>query len=350
MRKRINFIVVVAMMFFVSSTGFCKAKKVAHVKETYPVTRQFIYTTPLLNNSLLTITVVDDSTREEYVKSLIDGIFADVSRMDNVVANDIARINSNNNKNVELSSETYDLISKSKNLATLTNGWFDITTSSDKGYFSPKDYRKIKLNSSKNTLTFKGKNMGLDIKHILPAFLVDRIMESLVNSGVANAKVDIDGISRNVGKDIYTPWIVSIDLPNPNSNYTHRSYAYSFSNKSVAVLTPNLIKKPLIDPKARKEVPDNFINVTVFSDKAMTSSAIAYALYTIGDNGAMPFIEQHPESKVICVNNKGEFANSKGLHIQQQNYESGDASAAPTVDMGPSDLKMRMREEETDAE
>ncbi|MFH1874479.1 MAG: FAD:protein FMN transferase [Pseudomonadota bacterium] len=342
----------VVLALVMPSLGFAKKSKVKEAVYTGPMARQFDQTIALSNGVSATITIVADQSQEELVLATISRLLGQASQLDaelNSPANgDIVRINKlTNSQQAKISNYTFDLISKAKNLAALTNGWFDIVATTDKGFFAPKDYRKLKLDQEEHTFAFKSKNMQLDMHNIWPAYLTDLLMQEIVKAGYANAKVEVGTTSKNVGKDIYTPWTVSIGLQETGgkSQYAHRTYAYSFTNKAVAELTPTSFAAPLIDPKSKKEVEANFRNVTVFAQDAMTAQALAIALYTIGPKGAVPFIEKHPEIKVICVNNKGEFVTSKGLQINPYDHSANDLATTTAQDLGPTDQKLREKEE-----
>ncbi len=334
--KLVTTLLAVAIVIGLSGTVFSQ-----------PMKRQFSKSIQLKNGTTASITIIADQSQEETVIAKINQLLTQAAGIDQEINADIKTINKLTSKQkAKIDKFTFDLISKSKNLAALTNGWFDIVSTQDKGFFVPKDYRKLKLNKKEHTFAFKGKNMKLKVNNIWSAYLTDYLLQRIVKAGYKNAKVEVGTTSRNVGKDIHRPWTVSIRLQQAQekSKYAHRTTAYSFTNKAVAEITPASFTKPLIDPKSKKQVGANFRNVTVFAHDAMTAQALALALYTIGEKGAVPFIEKHPEIKVISVSNKGEFITSKGLKINAYDHSKNDLAAAKTKDQGPKNHKLRKKE------
>ncbi len=330
-----------------------KAKAAPQTVQTGP--RQFIQSMALSNGAGATITLVADWSEEAHMQTVLTTVLADLSRVDQEVnggeAGQLAKINAlTKGQEIQLSDELYAFISKAKDLADLTNGWFDITRSSTGGWFNAKNFRKISLDDTKKTLTFKGDDMQIDISSIWPAYLVDYAMTKLAAEGITNAKVEIGNVNRNIGQDIYTAWNVSVDIPNPNSANAYRSYVYSFSNKAVASLVPERLSTQIIDPRNNEPVSNTFKNVTVFGGDSMTASAFAVALYTLGPKDAVGFADQHPEIKSIFVDDSGKLISSRDLTITHPNYSAESETAAPTtsVDKGPNDLNKKKAEESKD--
>lgn len=334
-------IVSLMVVLIVASTG----------KEIYSgsVTRQFSQSAELMGAGPLTITIIGDQSEESTITSLINRLFEMAWEMDmRLLAPEtgiLAKINNLGKKGeIELDGDLFEFISKARSLSAVTGGWFDITASSKKGFFSAKDYRKLKLNDSEKTLSFKTGDMGIDVKSIWPAFIVDKLIQEIVSSGFGNAEVKTKSVGRNIGRDIHTPWVVSIDIPNPQSSYAYRSHMYGFSDKAVSTLSPDSVNRPLTDPKSKAEVPDKFKNITVFADDAMTAQALAVAIYTLGPPMLLSFTNQHPEVKGIFLDNDGNFIISESLKLSIPFYNSD--SSEPTIDRGPNDLKQKEREEE----
>lgn len=347
MKKAVALVVASALAF--AAPALAKSKVAKEPVQTGP--RQFIQTVSL-NGIDATITIVADWSEEGRMQAVISNILSDLSRVDQEINGtsdgEIVKINAlPKGKKITLSDELFTFLTKARDLANLTDGWFDITRSSSGGWFSAKNYHKLALDSKNRTFAFEGKDMQIDISNIWPAYLADKVMDKLVAEGITNVKVEVGNVNRNIGQDIYTPWNVSVDIPNPNSVNAYRSYVYSFSNKAVASLTPDRISNPIIDPRNNQPVLNNFKNVTVFGGDSMTASAFAVALYTLGPKDAPAFADQHPEVKGIFVNGEGNVSSSSDLTITHPNY-ADEQVPGPTVDRGPNDLRRKKLEEEKD--
>ncbi len=316
----------------------------------YSGPRQFIQSVALSNGVGATITVVADQSEESRVSGIIGQTLSELSRVD-LAANgagegEIAKINAlTKGQQITLSDEVFNFIAKARELAEQTKGWFDITHSEAGGWFSANNYRKVSLNGETKTLSFKADGMQIEVSTIWPAYLADLAMTKATAEGLTDVKIEIGNVSRNVGQDIYTPWKVAVNIPNPNSQNAYRAYEYSFANKAVATLTPEKLNgTTLIDPRNNQPVSNNFRNVTVFGGDSMTASAFAVALYTLGPKDARAFAEDHPEVKGIFVDDAGQLSSSRELTITHKNYATEEQPAV-TVDRGPNDVKQKQREE-----
>lgn len=309
----------------IMSVGFSSHAASKSKQDTSTIIRQYSKSISLLNSVAATITIVDYQSEEGRINSLINQLLDRARILDTEINGypngEVEKINSAGKKEaVILSDDMFALLNKSKYLAAMTKGWFDIAAPEEQGWLQARDYRKIKLNEEDKTVTLKSDDMNIDIRNIWPAYLADKLMVDIINEGIGNAKVEVGIVSRNIGHDIHTPWRVSLDLLNPESQYAYRSFVYSFSNKAVALLNPRTLTTPVIDPKTRTPVPNHFQNVMVFGNDSMTASALALALYTMGPKDAKNFTERHPEIKSIMVDENGEFINSKNFQVGRRQY------------------------------
>ena len=277
---------------------------------------------------------------EGRIGSLVEGHLAGIRQLDMEVygtpESELGKINAlSKGESIALRDDMLTLITKAKDLAAQTKGWFDITAPKNGENKAP-DYRKVAVDAENKTLTFKSDDMSIDISNIWPAYLADKLLGALVNDGLTDVKVEVGAVSRNVGHDIHTPWKISLDLPNPESNYAYRSYVYSFSNKAAAQLVKNKMMAPIIDPKTREPINNNFQSVLVFGNDSVTASALALALYAMGPKDAQEFTEKHPEIKSIMVDSEGKFINSKSFHIGRPQYEEN--ATTPAINGGENGL------------
>jgi len=291
--------------------------------------RQFIQSLALSNGVGATVTIVADWSEEANIQTVLSNVLSGLAQIDTEIngasEGEVSKINAlSKGEKITLSNDMFALLSKAVELSDDTKGWFDITN---------KNYRKISLDEKDMTLTLKGNDIRVDVTNILPAYLVDAALAKLIAEGVANAKIEVGNVNRNIGQDIYTQWNVSVDIPNPNSVNAYRSFVYSFSNKAVASVRNN------------EAASDNFKNVTVFGGDSMTASAFAVALYELGPKYAPAFAAEHPEVKGIFVDSEGKLSSSRDILISHPDYAQEQVPTAPAVDRGPNDIRQKQREE-----
>jgi len=324
--KRKSLVAVLTLVVMASLTVVSHAASKTKKEEVYtgPVTRQFSKSSVLSGGVPASITIIADQSEEARVNAIMEQMLSNVAQLDatiNGAGGEVEKINElSKGDTLVLSDDVYNLLLKSKDLAGLTNGRFDVTTS-DGGY------KKISLNETDKTITWKNGDMKLDISPIWPAYLVDKMMEEIAREGLPNAKVEVGAVTRNVGQDIHTPWRVSLDIHNPESNYAYKSSVYSFSNKAAAILPP----KTMAMPANYSEGAGHFSNILVFGNDSMTAMALALALYTLEKQDALTFAAKHPEIKGIFVDENGQFVNSKNFVVGRPAYEETAAPAVPVA-------------------
>lgn len=337
-------VLAVALLLFSGGASAAKPKSVKkEVVQSGPITRQFIQTSPLLNSISATITVIGDQSEEGRIQTIVGQILSDLNRIDSTINSpdegELSKINRlGKGDKITLSDEMFALVSKARDLAVLTKGQYNFTS----------DYKRVSLNSENKTLAFKGSDMKIDLSGVWSAFLVDTAMNKLTAEGLTNAKVEIGNVNRNVGRDIYTPWNVSVNIPDPKSANAYRAYVYSFSNKAAATMTPQAAATGLAESENEKTAPNGFTNVTVFGGDSMTASAFALALYSMGPKSAPAFVQKHPEVKSIFVGDDGKVSTSSNFEIGRPNYNAESEPVIQAKDRGSNDLRQKQKEEAKD--
>ncbi|MFH1653336.1 MAG: FAD:protein FMN transferase [Pseudomonadota bacterium] len=244
-----------------------------------------------------------------------------------------------------LSQDMFELVSEGLKLSEETDGWFDIASAKRTSFaFTTKDWRRLKLDKENKTISFKSKNMQIQLDEIFFAFLVDRLTERLSSEGYSNYSICIDNsICRNNGNDIYTKWQYQVVLA--GGEFAKRAYAYWVSDIAYTEITPEKLGDELTDAKSGDKVRQELLSATAMAHKSTTATAMAIAAYTVGPKGAEAFIKRYPQIKAIIVTPKEMFT-SLGMEYKSPDYqkELQDITASP--DLGPKDMKLRKKEEE----
>jgi len=251
-------------------------------------------------------------------------------------------------ESIKLSPTAFDFIQKARTLAPQTDGFFDITAPSPKHAFIKSDWRRIALDPEGRTVTFKSDDIKLDLKRIALGYACDLMMETVKADGFANASVTAGPISRNEGRDIYTPWDIVVGFGERTDTGTHRAYRYGISGIGAATVTPGGLGLGLIDPLNKKQVnwESTLRSVTVIAADATTATAFALAAYTVGPKYAMKYVMGHTAIRGIVVDGEGNLYASKELGITSVPYEKSIETAS---DGGPDDQRLKEREEKNEA-
>jgi len=247
---------------------------------------------------------------------------------------------------IELTPETFDFVFKAKQLSSQTHGWYDLTAPSPKGSFMKKDWRRVKLDSSSRTVWLRSEGMTFDLSRLATGYAADLMMGELAESGFANAMVEMGTVQSNKGRDIFTPWNVTIGFGEGTASANagaYRAYRYNVKDVAAATVTPQGLGNGLIDAHNKKPVkPDGVRSVTVFAHDATTATAFAIAAYTLGPKHGLRYIESHPEMMCVIVDGGGELFASKNMNITNTPERSAVRQGSKG---GPDDLKQKKREE-----
>lgn len=247
---------------------------------------------------------------------------------------------------IKLPPDVFAMIEKAVQLSAQTSSWYDVAAPAPGNAFINRDWRRIILDAANQTLSFKSDRMKLDLRRIAHAYFVDMAMDELGRAGFENAMVEVGGINRNRGHDIFTPWNVQIRFGSSQDSYAYRVYNYNLSNIAVATVTPIDLGKDLIDGRNKKPVAANSMrSITIFAKDAATATAYALAVFTIGEKRGIKYVDRHPEIKGIMVDNAGNLISSAGLNLKGV-QNTNNWSAPQTGDGGSNDLRQKKQEED----
>ncbi|OQA61693.1 MAG: ApbE family protein [bacterium ADurb.Bin270] len=307
----------------------------------------------LLDGTPISMTIIADESMRESAESAVSDAISRISSVDLQLfsADGIQdKINSlGKSQKLELPFEIFDMISKSVELSALTKGWFDIAAPSKKEMFINRDWRRIVLDDSSRSMSFKSDGMQLDLSKISKGYYADMAIGEASKAGFSDAMVEIGSVQRNIGHDIFTPWKVDIGFGGTTSdNLAHRAISYKIRNIASTTVSENGLGSGLIDGRSKLPVAQGQMrSVTILSQSAVRATAYALAAYAIGPKYAMHFVNRHPDAKGILVDNSGKIASSEGLNTDSINLVNRWQTENPN-DGGPNDLKKKEQEENSD--
>lgn len=238
---------------------------------------------------------------------------------------------------VKVSRELYDLVDRARAISQLTDGAFDPTYASvDRLWVfegqevkRPDDavvkasvekigYEKIVFDPIDTSLFLPLKGMKLGFGAIGKGYAADRVKRLLqakgVQAGIINASGDMSswGMQPNG-----TPW--QIGLVNPLNK--DKVFAW-FPLKDQAVVTSGDYEKfLLIDGKRYGHIihpktgypSTGVISCTVFAPKAELADALSTALFVMGVEVGINFINQINQVEAVMINEQGQVFSSKNI-------------------------------------
>lgn len=239
---------------------------------------------------------------------------------------------------IQVSDEVYAILKRSKEISKLTQGAFDITAGALKKLYNFKGkqfdlpdanrirkvrsnvgYQKIELLSN-NHVRLSTPGMHIAFGAIGKGYAADQVKKILsekgVQSGVINASGDLTAWGR---REDGSPWKIGIAdpadpsramlwIPVENASVaTSGDYEQYFERKGIRY-------SHTIDPTSGLPVT-GIKSVTIVSPSAELSDALATAVFVMGPEIGIHFIEQLPAIHAIIVNDQNDVIMSKHLNL-----------------------------------
>lgn len=294
------------------------------------------------------ITVV--AANAEMADGFIDLAIEEISRIEKMISSwdensQTSAINQNAGINpLQIDQELFDLIQRSTGISKLTDGAFDISYASMdkiwkydgsmtglpsvddiKSAVSKVGYKNIILDEEDHTVFLKLPGMKIGFGAIGKGYAADKAEELLrhhgVSAGIINASGDLNAWGEQPDG---SPWLVGITNP-LNSG---KVFAW-FPLADQAVATSGDYEKyvelegkrysHIIDP--RTGYPSHgIISVSIFAPKAELADALATAVFIMGVDVGLDFINQLQGIDCIIIDDAGRIYRSENI---EANYQKG---------------------------
>ena len=249
---------------------------------------------------------------------------------------EVSLINRSYNRPVSVSKEMIELISLSKKLFRLTDGYFDVSMGRDYNFWKDiitgkkkietissrmlSDLAKeggmqfIKVNSGNNTITIAKKGIFIDFSAIAKGYMVDKAAIRLRKEGIKNALINAGGDIYCLGKDNGKPWEVGIRDPSVKNGIIT---TVPVSNEAIAtsgdyeqfIDYKGRRYSHIINPKTGYPANSGIMSVTVIAKNCTTADGLATAFFAMGLDNIRKFLRRAPYTikvYVIIKTKKGE--------------------------------------------
>jgi len=277
-------------------------------------------------------------------EKLLDECVAEVKRIEALLtefsdSSQTSKINNASGKEaVEVDEETFQIIKRSIDISKLTQGAFDITSGVLKKLYNfkrvdfeiPDDsvigaalakagYQKIEL-LGKNKVKLSVEGMRIGFGAIGKGYAADKVKALLLDRGIESGVVNASGDLTAWGKRLDgSPWRVGIADPNDKSKIISW---IPIDSASVATsgdyeqyfICDGIRYSHTIDPKTGKPLR-GVKSVTLVSPSAELSDALATAVYTMGPEVGIHFVNQLPQTHALIVNEDNRVFTSKNINL-----------------------------------
>ena len=282
-------------------------------------------------------------------EKLIDESIAEIDRIERLISSwdqdsQTSLVNKMAGSRAQVvSKELFDLIKRANAIGRLTDGAFDISYASvDKLWsFTGEEmqspsaaviktsvakigFQKIVLDEEKQTVFLPEKGMKIGFGAIGKGYAADRVKAMLqqkgVKAGIVNASGDMSAWGTQPDG---TPW--QVGLVNPLNKNKVFSW---FPLNDTAVVTSGDYERYLlmngkryghiINPKTGYP-SQGVVSCTVFAPKAELADALATALFVMGTETGINFIDQLPSVEALMINDSGNIITSKNIAVDEIN-------------------------------
>lgn len=271
-------------------------------------------------------------------------------------SSDIYQLGLHSGQWVKVSPETAEILNKSKKLAAATMGTFDPTVGGIvalwnidqenqripedkeiKDVLSLVDYNQIetKVENGQDYARI-GKGQKITLGAIGKGFISDKVIAKLKASGCENSLVSLGGNIIATGTNAENkPWSIGLQRPDERRG----EFFAVVPAAETSVVTSGDYEKffirdgvkyhHILDPKTGHPARATLSSVSVINEDSATADALCTALFVMGWDEAIRFLESHPTIKAVLVDeNIQNIAITKNL---QKEIIVVDEELKPTI-------------------
>ena len=242
---------------------------------------------------------------------------------------------------VKVSKELFDLVQRAKSISRFTDGAFDVTYASVDPIWSfkgesitPPDssiieasvakigFQKVQLKSTEQSIYLPEKGMKIGFGAIGKGYAADKVKLLLQAKGVAGGIVNASGDLSAWGvQPDGQSWQVA--LVNPKNK--NKVFAWFPISDRAVVTSGDYERYLLMDGKRYGHIinpktgypAQGLISCTVFAPKAELADALATALFVLGIENGLYFVNQLPEVDAILIDDEGKLHASKNIEVDE---------------------------------
>ncbi len=263
---------------------------------------------------------------------------------------EVSMINQNAGKGyVNISSETFEVLSCASRLSEISEGLFDITVGPlvdlwryNHSFQVPEDeeirhalslvnYRDLMLNPEEQSASLRRAEQSIDLGGIGKGYISDCLVKTLQNYGVVSAFVNIGGNVSTLGnKPDGSYWSVGIRHPRYSGcligavKVTGQAVVTSGDYERYFVDGTGKRRHHIINPTTGYPVESGLISVTVVAESAMVADGLSTSVFAAGIDGGLGYLTRFPGVDAVLVDNNQRVFITQGLKETYQMVEGID--------------------------
>jgi thiamine biosynthesis lipoprotein len=251
---------------------------------------------------------------------------------------------------VEVSDDTFEVISRGLYFSELTEGSFDISIApitelwnigkddqrvpsenEIKEKLSLVNYKNIVLNKEENSIFLKKEDMKIDLGGIAKGFAADKIISTFKGMGIENALVNVGGNIKVLGENPQKnrPWRVGLRHPREargshftttklqdgDTVVTSGDYERFFINQDIRY-------HHIFDAKLGKPSRTDIIGVSIITDNSMDADGLSTSVFVLGSQKGQKIIEDLEGVEAIIVTKELKIIMTEGAKEYLENVKN----------------------------
>jgi len=240
---------------------------------------------------------------------------------------------------VAVSAELVTLLERSADVSRMTGGAFDVTYASAGRFYDYRegvrpdqaqlsaaveaiDYRYVQIDRQAGTVRFAHPQVYVDLGGIAKGYAVDRaadLLRGMVPNAIINAGGDLTAFGSRNPKH---PWVIGLQHPREPSKVLA---SFALDQRGVATsgdyqkyfMRDGIRYHHILDPKTGLPAR-GLASVTVIAPNVMQADALATAVFVMGAEKGLAWINTLPEVEALVVLEDGKLQFSSGFRNQPQ--------------------------------
>ncbi|MGN7358354.1 FAD:protein FMN transferase [Paenibacillus sp. SAF-054] len=309
----------------------------AEAKVTEPVTETYIIFDTVVNVKLYGEHAKPEHL--EHIKDMLGDMDHKLSRT--LEGSEISKVNQEAGKAaVPVSQDTFDVVKKALDYAVDTGGLYDPSVGplvslwniGNEGAHVPAKselaevmnrigYKDVILNAEKRTIQLARKGMALDLGGIGKGYAADRVADYLKSEQVDSAIINLGGSSIIAlgSKPGGQEW--NIGLQDPDQTRGTSLGNVQLINKTIdssgvyeRFFMENGVKyHHILDPRTGYPSQSGLKSVTIISDSATDADALSTAVFIMGLDAGLKYIEKQPGVEAFFITSDNRIYETSGL-------------------------------------
>lgn len=294
------------------------------------------------DNAFLMDTLVQMRAHGENADAAVEESMEIIEEIENLMSktvetSDIYQLNNNPNQKIEISDQSLEVLKKAQNYAEMTEGDFDPTIGAlvelwgigtENASVPPKSkikealantgYKYLNLDDNSAEITKAG--VRLDLGGIAKGYAAEEVKKIVEKHEVEHAFVNLGGNVLVIGNKVDgSPWKIGIQDPRAG-----RGNVMAIINAvDLTIVTSGNYERyfeeddklyhHIIDPKTGYPAENNLLSVSIISRNSFDADALSTAVYVMGLERGMEFIENIDDVNVMFITKELDVYLSSGL-------------------------------------